>query len=233
MAEEDDNKDNSGEASNNGQGESAPSFAIGETVKPAQTSYQKWNNYLSKPRNKVGLATLIAVVAYTGITVLLWCTSQKQLAVSRDTEQRQLRAYVGITDVEIPDGFFEDKIPTLNVSLKNFGLTPAYNVKMSFATNFGSFPDPGDLPAPQPTNATWVFNPSDVSSAPFDLPMPLTAADIAGMQNMSRPLYFYGRITYDDAFNRPHFANFRYAFGGKNMIKIHRMGEAGKGNEAD
>jgi hypothetical protein len=56
--------------------------------------------YLSKLENWVSLLTLFAVAIYTAITVLLWHNSNKQLAISRDTEERQLRAYVHVAGTD-------------------------------------------------------------------------------------------------------------------------------------
>ena len=72
--------------------------------------------------------------------------AEDQIAVAKDTEQRQLRAYVFVDHVQttnIDDDLTIDdptKLQSVTVVFKNSGLTPAYNVKQIASLKFTDFP---------------------------------------------------------------------------------------------
>jgi hypothetical protein len=63
--------------------------------------YQK-KGYFQKPENWIALGTLVAVVIYTGITALMWCVSNRQLAQvieSNKVQRLSQRAFVYLDKV--------------------------------------------------------------------------------------------------------------------------------------
>ena len=88
--------------------------------------------YFSKFKNWVSLLTLLAVASYTGISAIILCTQ-------RDQEQRQLRAYVMVQSSVF--GFNDKGQLSAKITIKNFGSTPAYNVRHWACTVVSSFPE--------------------------------------------------------------------------------------------
>ena len=91
-----------------------------------------------KTKDLISLATAIAVSAYTAITVFLWCNSTQQIAISRDAEIRQLRAYVGFTGDEIALVCTACDDPTKQ-SIRNRGITDD-NYFATSLKNYGQTP---------------------------------------------------------------------------------------------
>jgi hypothetical protein len=94
-------------------------------AKKEKNCREKWGFWIN-------VGTLAFVGVYTIITIFIWCTS-------RDTEHKQLRAYVGLPgtdkkmfsfvcpDCELPTSMKDaESRDSLSVTFKNFGTTPAY-----------------------------------------------------------------------------------------------------------
>jgi hypothetical protein len=62
-------------------------------IEPHSSAPQK-KKYLHKPKDWVGLLTLIAVATYTGITALMWCTSNRQLAAVIESNKINYNSFV-------------------------------------------------------------------------------------------------------------------------------------------
>lgn len=101
----------------------APGRPVGET----ESSHGDQRGYWSKPEHWVSLLTLIAVSIYTGITALLWCNSNEQIAISRDNEHRQLRAYLYVRRFPIA---VSPTTASAIIEIDHAGATPAYNVRL-------------------------------------------------------------------------------------------------------
>ena len=137
------NKPHSGDNSEDEPGddfEQAIASFIVATEEYKRSRHEKAHNALKKFVPELELAGIVLLAAYTAITLLLLCTSQQQLSVSRDQEVRQLRAYVGPTynsfglccpscqqPITKPQAVPEcipgaDYVPFI---VKNYGTTPA------------------------------------------------------------------------------------------------------------
>lgn len=126
---QDDNSANGDASTPDQRQEEAVTVTPGQSEIKAETGRDKWCRYFSKPKNRISFLTLIAVSIYTGITLFLWCNSNEQVKVSRDTEERQLRAYVIVNKVQaITYGGREDGINgplwALYPIIENTGATP-------------------------------------------------------------------------------------------------------------
>ena len=75
------------------------------------------------------LGTLVAASIGDRFSYRQAVSAHKTLNVSRDQERRQLRAYVGITDVFLATCPIANQEKMVS-SIKNFGQTPAYDVYM-------------------------------------------------------------------------------------------------------
>jgi hypothetical protein len=80
----------------------------------------------------VTIGTLIA----TGFAA---CYTRKQWRTAADQEQRSLRAYVMVQSSEI--GYKDTGELTVTINIKNFGSTPAYNVRHWACAMVNRFPD--------------------------------------------------------------------------------------------
>src|SRR5262245_58223713 len=80
--------------------------------------------------NKVALelATLLAALIAAVASVYAAVFAAHQVEISRDSEQRQLRAYVGTT-VQRADGLNGKEPMVFTFTMKNFGATPAYQAR--------------------------------------------------------------------------------------------------------
>jgi hypothetical protein len=108
--------------------------------------------YFSKPKNWVSLLTLLFVGVYTGLTYCTLQNANDALIVSRDTERRQLRAYLYVDHGELlPKGpSFDPRSPIgATIKLHTAGSTPAYKLRLSATVEIGDFPLPkGQLSDP-------------------------------------------------------------------------------------
>ena len=131
-----------------------------------------------------------------------------QGTISADTEHRQLRAYLGI----IP---LSDKQEDVGrVALKNFGLTPASNVRI-----FGeSKPIGGPLLGEQlerlitvvdaQAKLSQVVFPSDSIPWEFGADSLIDSQKIQWNTMPSAAFYTYGRLDYEDVFGKQHQTRF-------------------------
>lgn len=160
--------------------------------------------------------------------------SGRQVSVAIDAEQRQLRAYVGI--VAPPDNriaansFIPPNIPTVILSVKNFGQTPAYKAVPLSNLGIEPYPLPTDfkfpLPvAPTPGSPITMFpGMLDIAGIYADANRALTPEEYSSIQNDGKNarLYVWGTVTYDDAFGVHHFSNYCLNFYVVSAIKIQR-----------
>jgi hypothetical protein len=90
------------------------------TLADIEQDTRKRRSYWSRPNNWVRILTLVAVAGYTGIS--LW-----QVRVLKETERKQLRGYLGVTDLQFDCG---DCLPTeddlILAVADNFGQSPLY-----------------------------------------------------------------------------------------------------------
>ncbi|MGP8232361.1 MAG: hypothetical protein ACLQL2_06805 [Methylovirgula sp.] len=184
--------------------------------------------YFSKPENWVGLLTLLAVGAYTVITFFMWCNSNRQLAISKDTEHRSLRAYMIITDfgVACPDcgdiALSADTYGMRNAILTRFennGQTPAFQVEG--ITNW--LPEPkanASLPkdfAFADHKRTGFVSKSDIgrdkhkdSAEEITDQKDIAMFKAAGDGQIT--MFLYGHVDYCDIFGEPHSVAFCFIY---------------------
>jgi len=169
-----------------------------------------------------------AVVAASSVALVAW-----QAAISRDTERRQLRAYVGITPGDIQNFGDRDK-QEFTIVRKNHGLTPAYNmigISLQEVIRIG---------APVPLNISTAINqgiPDTVTLFPaMELPVHIRGTPLSQQQlnlaldGREYQLIYYGITWYDDAFGAKHFTRFCYLFKGASMTSKDADGCLGHNN---
>jgi hypothetical protein len=171
----------------------------------------------------VALFTLLLVVA----TALLYQAGERQLHLSRETAQRQLRAYVHVKGAEVQNIGDPSKRRVI-IIIENSGQTPAYEVRFRagehvrewpLKTEFGDFPD--DLRTaigPLGSNGTYIM-PVPVSS--------LSAWEEEQLQGGKAGIYAWGDINYIDCFGKPQRTWFAYVCEGEGLPKgaMHLFGK--------
>jgi hypothetical protein len=153
----------------------------------------------------------IAMVLLTGAlafyTANLWRATRKLIENGEASAQRQLRAYVGVSEVAFEEQI-EGHTPRVSITLKNFGATPAYKLtvaadaQIAFAVDqvpvatstcktLGHLPPGLELRIPRPAVLSIVMAPGDEVDTAY-----------------SR-IFVYGCVEYVDTFGEPHFTRFR------------------------
>jgi hypothetical protein len=205
----------------------APEAAVRQAVIEQPSGQAPKKGYFHKLKNWVSLFTLIFVGAYTVLTFCTLHTAQEQVAISRDVERRQLRAYVGLQDaaLQCPNCRvvnFEQPVPTNETTVesadvftiwaKNGGLTPAENTFVYI--NWESI-DPGKA---WPTDVTFEDRSRMVNiveskqlilpGASFQFALPVRVADFNAAINHKIRLIVYGHADYSDIFGCAHVTDF-------------------------
>jgi hypothetical protein len=142
-----------------------------------------------------------------------------QLVTAQDTEQRQLRAYIFATPLDVLN-FAPEKTPFWGVQINAIGSTPAYDVKAVTGLAALPFPNP-DISAafaktlngvPVTKNIMFPGTPEiEHNALGFSLsPEQFTALQ----QSKAYRIYAFGRVTYRDGFGKSHFTEFCFSYNG-------------------
>ena len=145
-------------------------------------------------------------------TLALWWSTRSLVKGADKTAERQLRAYVHITE-----SFFKQvgSDIVITMSYKNFGATPAieflgrHDVKVR--------PYPSDEPYvsnTDPMRSVGVLGPGQEYSIVVNLDRPLTSDEIKSIGDGHTAVYLYGVFTYKDAFGKIRSTEFRMFVGG-------------------
>ncbi len=142
------------------------------------------------------------------------------LALSRDTAQRQLRAYVCVSAAKIE--FKQPDRPEIEIRIKNSGTTPAYNARWWTGVAMGEYPlDKSLSPPPEDVGrGVSVIPPGGEGMMLFQWKPAIPAASLPILGSPKATLYIYGRITYTDAFEKNWETNFRLLHGGPEGIRL-------------
>ena len=196
-----------------------------------QKAYKKAQDYLenikwffSEPSRALALLTAGLVV----IGIIALC-------IQRDTEQRQLRAYVSVLTAEIQN-LSEGEMVTAVIKIKNFGQTPAYKFRHWQRIIIDKYPFPGRIPY-EPDDGihpSSPLSPGDDSNgiAIFDV-SPMNQTTINALKAGTNALYVVGTIKYDDIFGTNHTTIFCLYAGGKTKMWDGSLAVYSEGNEAD
>lgn len=122
--------------------------------------------YFSKPENWIHLGTLLAIGIYTGITALIWCTSNRQFGavvesnrISNEAMIASNRAWIAPIGVELLKMVQEGQKIEYRLSYQNTGHSPAEQ-----ATFFGDQKGVTETPveqytlAPDRNSRGWIGN---------------------------------------------------------------------------
>jgi hypothetical protein len=159
----------------------------------------------------ISVGTLVLVGVYTIITVFIWCTS-------KDTEHRQLRAYVFVSAAGGARDTETGKV-TAVIDMKNFGQTPAAKLNGWIQIALGDNPQKGPLPAPEKDRqrvGESILGPTALQTPRLVLKDPVGPTDWSAVLVGSKAIFVWGSIFYEDAFGVQRCSNFRLLLSGDN-----------------
>jgi len=142
------------------------------------------------------------------------------------------RAYVSVSDAEISD-LTGENAPTVAVTIKNTGVTPAYGLTWRATFAAREFPAIQEIVLDRTKVAPEiVLPPGEVLSYKWtftdwkdEWSKRIAKGDAA--------IFAVGEIFYKDAFGNSHFTKYRLIHGGDSMVSPGKFGPAAEGNEAD
>lgn len=145
------------------------------------------------------------------------------------TARRDLRAYVAVSKSSI-ERMDENGHPRANLTIKNFGKTPAYRFAVSADMNFVPPGDEAHEPK-EPTNVVGHLAPGGEFEVVVDANWLLSAAWRHQLMNKTAAVFVYGLIRYIDTFGKPRFTQFRVMTDGN--VPVGNLVSCGTGNDTD
>jgi hypothetical protein len=176
--------------------------------------------YANENGNAITAASTFLLLIVTGLLGLI---AYRQYTTTR----AQLRAYIFVESASIQDQATPPNVPVpassgcpfSRVIIKNFGQTPAINVRhFSAITVCQAGTDDTACPSPPDSlikaAAATVIGPAATTSSDSNLGRALTPYEVAALLTVGQALYVYGRITYEDVFGRRHETTYRLGYAG-------------------
>lgn len=153
----------------------------------------------------IALALLTGALAF--YTANLWRDTRRLIENGEASAQRQLRAYVGVSEVVFEEEI-EGRAPRVSLTIKNFGATPAYKLavaadaQIAFAAN--------QVPVATSTCKTLGHLPPGLElRIPRAAVLSIGTAPGDEVDTAYSRIFVYGCVEYVDTFGEPHFTRFR------------------------
>jgi len=125
--------------------------------------------------------------------------------IARDTEKRQLRAYVAMLKGIVAPGF-SASATHIAFAYRNFGQTPAYHVHVRYCRDVIPMPPPPDRIIPISNCATGtnvadtILFPQIEVTPPITVAPPLSEQEISSVSGRQSYIAWYGTFEYSDIF---------------------------------
>jgi hypothetical protein len=199
----------------------------GTTFDAATTTRECLSRFFVENRDDI-IAGLALVLALS--TIFLWFATRDLVAGTADFSKKQLRAYLGLSEVFI-SGVAVGEKPTVECALRNFGQTPAYRV--SYWAEAKLLDSRADSFTPTQSGSERTVNPGrDGFTIKARLAEPLSEEDMSKIKLGTASIYFYGAISYRDAFSRRRKTEFLYQHGGPGLFGTEDLAVAPAGNKS-
>ncbi len=178
-----------------------------------------------------GSAVAVAILALALVTgsqalytAKLWKSTRRLADSGQATAQRQLRAYVAVSDI-VYEPAMEHQAPQVTVIIRNFGATPAYKLAIAVDAQIAS----GEQQLSVAVSASKTLGqlPQGVESTITRRALGHPAM-ATGESDGARSVFVHGCIEYVDTFGEPHFTRFRLQGGPDQKFSACR-----EGNETD
>lgn len=172
----------------------------------------------------IGIGLLILTLRYTRQATKAAVDAAKSaedaVTVTKETAQAQLRAYVICDGAEFLN--FKSERPLVQTMIKNFGQTPAYDVRCAFQYKFThAVAEP--IETPKFIEKDWstlgILAPGSFIGSVTDLeesPLPSEAKN--DLLEGRAIFYVIGEVRYRDVHSEPRWTTFKYMFGGDNIM---------------
>lgn len=156
--------------------------------------------------------------------------AQDAVAVTRDSGERQLRAYIHI-DKALLKEFGSGKRPKIVLQIRNAGQTPAHNLTVDTAMVFRT-PDHADFTPPPISAAPSVLGPGMTCSKVEQSVDPISAELYSSVIQGKEVLYVFGAVLYCDGFGAERETRFAYRYDTENLSGADAMLICQTGNSA-
>lgn len=173
-------------------------------------------------------------LAVIGVFQAYWLA--RTIDAAEDSNERQIRAYVHIQSICRQNSRDDPNIYEMIVTYRNYGQTPAYDVRAWMGVDVKGVPADSEFIRPSGTMplGTEILPPGRHSEFLLPLGGELKPCAAALMSVGKAAIYTWGEIKYRDAFGRNRTTKFRYRtiepLGHPND---HKAGPCETGNEAD
>lgn len=139
-------------------------------------------------------------------TMALWWATQRLVRGADQTAERQLRAYLGIDKMGFRN---ETYFAQYEVGFRNFGTTPANNVRIRYDTDLRDADDDRPFTISPDFQSYGPLSPTQTVVAMNDENREFDTEEWNSIYNGSRILYLFGEVLYDDCFSRTRSLKFR------------------------
>jgi hypothetical protein len=165
-------------------------------------------------------------------TILLWRAGENQKRLMADTAERQLRAYVNVAGGKIT--FEQPDAPEWHLVVKNFGQTPAYDVRHWTHIWITEYPLSVELPVPDPDfpMSNSILAPGNHEDMVWKKEPPIPANSLELIGTPAGTIFIYGEIRYVDAFGKHRLTRYRLIYGGQTPNRVGFLKPDREGNEA-
>jgi hypothetical protein len=181
--------------------------------------------------NHINIILLIANVMMAAGTCVLALFAMGQFWIARDSERRQLRAYVNIEKVTITGVDIPGRAQ-IEIHVTNAGLTPARGVHMRGSARKDIYPaeKPFVLSTDAPIKSRRDVGPGHSFNPKIGFN--ISEKQIREIEQGKYAIWMFGDIKYRDVFGVDHSTSYRFIYGG-DYTKADRMMSCEAGNESD
>jgi hypothetical protein len=151
----------------------------------------------------IALFTVVLAIA----TYFLWHATRDLVQGAALTSERQLRAYVSVTNAAVIN-FGKPESLQADILYKNTGQTPAYKLTVWATIAVAKYPL-GEFPAPAMTLGITSLGPSAEYHVRPRTKRALTPEEQSAVVDGTKAIYIYGEIGYLDAFDVKRVTRFR------------------------
>ncbi len=181
----------------------------------------------------VGTVFIAIFTIILGIfTVSLAGSTQELVRETRETGERQLRAYISLIPRDIINWTNLPQRVGVKMDLKNHGRTPGFEILYNFSMLVLDRPLPAVFVWP-PTDLHYDQNntvfPDEVLFVRFFLNRDLTGAERSAIEAGTKRFHVRGIMHYRDAFREPRTTKFSFSFGGPDFARV-MQGQGGQWN---
>lgn len=138
-----------------------------------------------------------------------------QLLISRNSARRELRAYVFVEEVTIKNSIDPVKKPSITMSIKNYGQTPASNMIAVGTLAVHEYPLVSKLlqgPAGKGPISRFSIASNGSVYQEISLNRTLKPEEVEGLQGGNMAIYLFGNISYADVFKVKRSTNYRFMY---------------------